>query len=261
MYIMIADEADQDGSREFLVYAAVFFPAEHLKKLADGVSELRTKYGYENGDSLKFTSGRIPDGVTRENHLEIKKKIIALAIECGCKTSCYVIPHAIAKGQPHENKLKFGLNTLLTTFEKFLRENGEVAGTAYFDHTTDYKQNEYIKDISRHGVLKEDGGRISLSHIVAMGITQDGMSHLNSVTDIVVGSFRWVINEPNKDVVGAELLRQLSGLLWGKMNDGVLKVQERSLVIRPQKIRSPQIKADVQAFIDRLTTYSTKARD
>lgn len=139
MYLMYADEADQDGQKEFLVYAAVFFPCEKLLYLHNAAEELRTKYGFSNSDQLKSSTGSKPNQVARENHTLIKNDILRIAAEADCKACCYVVPHSIAKGQDHETKLKFGINTLLMKFDQFLRENGGVAGCAKFDRTTDFK--------------------------------------------------------------------------------------------------------------------------
>ncbi len=256
MFLMYADEADQDGQREFLVYAAVFFPSDRVLEVCKGISELRLKYGFTASDPLKFSTGTKPESVSREDHTSIKSDVLKLAAKLGCKTCCYVIPHAIARGQPHENRLKYGVNTLLIKFDQFLRESGNLPGTATFDRTEDYPQAAHLREISESGVNLENGSKRNLEYVVSLGTTQNGMSHLNSVTDIVVGSFRWVINEPDKDKVGAKLLAQLSNLLWGAINDkGELVVQERGLVIRPKVIRSQKYKADIDAFIERLKRY------
>ncbi len=256
MYLIYADEADQDGQRELLVYASVFFPANNLLSISNKVSQLREKHGFRNGDSLKFSTGTKPSDVSREQHTAIKAEILRLAVKNDCKACCYVIPHAIAKGKPHEDRLKFALNTLLIKFDQFLKESGSIPGSAHFDHTEDYNQNKFLREISELGVQNEAGTRKKLDRVISVGTTQNGMSHLNSVTDIVVGSFRWVINEPEKNKVGAKLLAQLSGLLWGKMNDkGVLNVRERGLVVRPKTIKSQKYKADINAFLASLNEY------
>ena len=225
---MYADEADQDGSREFLVYAAVFFPAEKVLGLHDEVIRLRYKYGFEDGDLLKFSTGTKPKQVERENHTKLKNDVLELAVENGCQTCCYVIPHSIAKGQAHENRLKFGINTLLVKFDQFLEESGKVAGSVRFDHTTDFKQMAYFEEVFQKG-MDFRRKRKKLRQVVSIEQTSIGVSHLSSITDIVVGAFRFVINEPDKDVVGAKLLKQLSKLMWGKKTPKALRCCENAV--------------------------------
>lgn len=100
------------------------------------------------------------------------------------------------------------------------------------------------------------GNKKKLSHVVSVEPSQDGFSHLNSITDIVVGAFRFVINEPDKDQVGSILLKSLAELMWGKADkDGVIQVLERGLCIRPKVIKNPEYAADIDSFINRLRAY------
>ncbi|HEV8035588.1 MAG TPA: hypothetical protein VGP75_12245 [Yoonia sp.] len=252
---MYADEADQDGSREFLVYAAVFFPADATLKLHKEVVRLRYKYGFKDGDLLKFSTGTKPKHVDRGDHTKLKNDILNLATDFGCQTCCYVVPHSIAKGQDNQTRLKFGINTLLLKFDQFLRESGKVAGTVRFDHTNDFKQMAYFEEVFQLG-MDFQGKRKKLDHIVSIEQTSIGLSHLSSIADIVVGSFRFVINEPDKDQVGALLFKQLSKLMWGEKNkSGTKLVRERGLCIRPRTVEHSEYEADIAAFVDRLVKY------
>jgi len=257
MYLMIADEADQDGEKEFLVFAGVFFPSDNLRHIHNGVKALREQYGFSTSDVLKSATGTKPKNVTPRQHAEIKNGILDLAAVQGCKICCYVVPHAIAKGQDHVNRLKFGTNTLLIKFDQFLREQGKVAGIALFDETNDYKQSNYLRDVFAMGVPMHDGARRRLDNIIKIETTRVGHSHLNSVTDIVVGAFRFVVNEPDKDKVGAVLLKSLAKIMWGKKDQkGILDTRDRGLCIRPSKIKLDGYKADIAAFIERVEKYN-----
>lgn len=88
MYLMYADEADQDGEREFLVYASIFYPSTAIRDMCCEVEKYRKKYGFRDGDTLKFSSGTKPDTVSRESHAKIKESILALASKYNCKACC-----------------------------------------------------------------------------------------------------------------------------------------------------------------------------
>lgn len=253
---MMADEADQDGQKQFLVFAGVFFPSDQTLKLHRGIEALRSKHGYADGDVLKSSPMTKPKTVTKEQHTAIKNDILELAAKHECKICCYVVPHAIAKGQSHEDRLKFGTNTLLLKFDQFLRENGGVGGIAYFDHTQDYHQEKYLSEVFELGMPWKGDKRKKLQNVVAIDDTGIGHSHLASMTDIIVGAFRFVANEPDKDKVGVILLKSLEKLMWGIGEGDALNVQNRGICIRPSKIDHPEYKADISAFIDRLVSYS-----
>jgi hypothetical protein len=143
---MVADEADQDGSKQFLVFVGVFYKSDVVLKLHREIQKLRSKYGFSDNDDLKSnpSTSTKPKNVDRSAHSEIKNEVLKLAGEHGCKICCYVVPHAIAKGQDHRDRMKYGTNTLLLKFDQFLRENGGVGGMAFFDQTTDFKQLPYL---------------------------------------------------------------------------------------------------------------------
>lgn len=260
MYLMIADEADQDGEKEFLVFAGVFFPGDKILKINNEVKALRQKYAFADTDVLKSSTGTKPKKLSPAKHAEIKNSVLELAAAHDCKICCYVIPHAIAKGQRHENRLKFGTNTLLIKFDQFLREQGNLAGVALFDHTNDYKQSHYLRETFELGLPFPNSPRKKLKNIVKIETTSVGHSHLNSVTDIVVGSFRFVVNEPDKDMVGAILLKSLAKIMWGKRDaKGILHVRDRGLCIRPNNIKLEGYQADIAAFVERIEKYDKTA--
>jgi Protein of unknown function (DUF3800) len=258
MYLMYADEADQDGSKEFLVYAGVFIPMKQVAKIHASIQHARNKHGFSDGDVLKFSASTAPKSVSKEAHAAIKSDILALAGSTECKTCCYVVPHAISKNQKLETKLKFAVNTLLVKFDQFLRENKEAGGVVCFDHSTDYKQVDYFKEIMEYGIAWGEK-RVKLERVAAIHQSRIGLSHLASLADIVVGSFRFAINEPDKDKVGASLIKQLETSMWGVMDkDGELNVAERGICVRPRDVKLDAHAADLLAFLKRLEDYSKK---
>jgi hypothetical protein len=173
------------------------------------------------------------------------------------KAVCYVVQHDVAKNQDKETKLKWAVNTLTYNFQSFLSSKND-SGCVFFDRTTDYKQEEYLKEIMQNGLPKHDGKRIPIGRIVAANSTQGGLSHLNSLCDVVVGSLRFVFNEQDKNIVGEKLFKQLSQLLWGeKSRDGsTWYLLDKGLIFRPKTFTIPAYEADKQATIDHLLMYA-----
>ena len=79
---------------------------------------------------------------------------------------------------------------------------------------------------------------------------------MTSVTDIVVGAFRFIVNEPDKDKVGITLLKLLEKVMWSKPEGNDINISERGICIRPVKIKSVKIQADVEALTQRLESWS-----
>lgn len=255
MYLMYADEADHDGSKEFLVYASVVVEATQVKSICKGIQELRGKFGLKPNEELKFSSRSKPKHLSQSDHTALKEQVLNLAIKKECRAVCYVVPHKIAGGKPVETRLKFGVHTLLSSFDRFLGENGQKAGIAVFDFADEYKQAAYFSELQAGGVPRSDGRKSQLKNVVAIHQTHKIQSHLSSMADVVVGSFRFVMNEPTKDKVGTILYKSLAQIMWSDPRKKELYFENRGLCIRPKEIKSPKIQADVETLKIRLKKY------
>lgn len=258
MYLMFADEADQDATKKsFLVYGAIYVPTNQAYELCKKIGSQRKKYGFSETDTLKFSTGTIPESVTRDDHAALKSSVLSIAAEHEVSAACYVVFHDVAKNQDKETKLKWAINTLCVNFDRFLKRKNE-SGIAFFDRTTDFKQENYFKEIMAEGTPKYDGDRIPIRRVLGINSTQSGLSHLNSLCDIVVGSMRFVFNEPDKDVVGKLLFGQLANLLWGsKSSDGkTWYVLNQGIIFRPKEISVEAYRADREATLSMLKKYA-----
>lgn len=257
MYLMFADEADQSGHREYLVYAAIFVPGGRAAELSTAVAQARAGVGMRTEDCLKFKTRTRPETLTPEAHTQLKNLVLQLAKAHEVKVCCYLVPHDIARNQDLATKLKFGSNVLLQKFNQFLNEQGGLHGVAYFDRTSDYPQQNYLSEVFSKG-LDFNGTRRRLQQILCLGTTADGASHIGSVCDIVVGACRYAINEPDRPEAGATLLRLVAEMMWSQTNsEGVAVFRERGLCIRPMTRSVQDYEANIQALLDRLNGYLT----
>jgi hypothetical protein len=213
MYLMFGDEADADQGRgqKFFVYGAVFIDAADVKELHEGIQGIRDKFGYGAADSLKFSG--CPRDVTYDQHREVKRKIVKLARRHDVVFCAYAISHAIAKGETHDNLVLFGANTLLGKFNQFLAEQGD-AGIALLDRLPVKNAYQYLKEKFQVGLELDGGGTRSLENVVGYASTCDGASHLASMADILLGSFRYCVNEPDKDIANAAIFPTLVRVMW-----------------------------------------------
>jgi hypothetical protein len=58
-----------------------------------------------------------------------------------------------------------------------------------------------------------------LDRITSIGFTCDGASHLSSMADILLGSFRYCVNDAEKDKAGRVMLPKLVPLMWTAIRD------------------------------------------
>lgn len=254
-YFMIADEADQNLDKSYFVSAGVFIPTRNNLEIHERISEIRKRYGFRPEDDLKSSSGSKPVGVDREAHTEAKNAVLDLAAEYKCKACCYIVPSKVAKGQELKTRHEWSVNTLLGKFDSFLCQKDNRSGTAYFDHTTDFKQADHLKS-SFAGLIDGKYGKIKYKKITGVGTTQNGMSHLNSLTDIVIGSFRFVVNEQDKDKVGRILLTKLAKIMWHtRTSDGTISYRDFGFVVRPVTLWEQNSLADLNLLTKNLQCY------
>ena len=85
--------------------------------------------------------------------------------------------------------------------------------------------------------------------------TTDGASHLASIADILVGAWRYCVNEPEMDVTGKAIFPKLMDLMWKRARDGKLYVQDFGFVLRPQEVQAEKYKKDYNDLCARLQGY------
>jgi hypothetical protein len=257
MYLMFGDEADAEQGRgqKFFVYGTVFVDAKEVQPLHDGIQDIRDKFGYGYTDSLKFSG--CPKDVTYDEHRDAKKEIVKLARKHDVVFCAYAILHAIAKGQRHDNMVRFGANTLLGKFNEFLGQRNDV-GLVVMDRIPVKDQFKYLRDKFQIGVEFPGGGTRRLENIVGYTTTCDGASHLASMADILLGSFRHCVNEPTKDIANAAIFPTLVRVMWHRKENGVRELLEYGLTLRPETVK---VEAHRREYIDlrkRLRGYLQK---
>lgn len=258
-YVLFADEADQDQGdlEKFFVFGGAFVPAPAISRISKEIEELRNEFGLDTADQLKFHTRSRPGKLSREDHTELKRRVFAIAAANKVSFSGYTILHAIAKNQPPNTLIEWGANILLAKFNQYLNEN-QANGWAQFDRINTGDPYSYLRR-KFSARVPVDGQDVYLDKICGYSFTCDGASHLSSVTDILVGGFRYIINEPTRDKVGRTLLAQMSPLFWSATaKDGKRIIRDRGFVLRPRSSR--KYDKDYQELRDRLKKWSREAR-
>ena len=171
------------------------------------------------------------------------------AVFCG-----YAISHAIAKGETHDNLLLFGANTILGKYNEFLFGKDDV-GIVLVDRMQVGNPYQYLKDKFQVG-LELPSGTSKLARVIGFASTCDGASHLASLADILVGSFRHCVNEPEKDIANSAIFPTLIRVMWHReAEDGTKDLLEYGLTLRPEKINFDLHKKDYDDLTKRLAGY------
>jgi hypothetical protein len=102
-----------------------------------------------------------------------------------------------------------------------------------------------------------DDGRPSsrFDRIMGFASTTDGASHLASVCDILVGSWRYCVNEPEMDIAGKAMFPKIMDVMWKRKVGGELIVRDYGVILRPQEVQKEEYKKEYEALRNRLQGY------
>jgi hypothetical protein len=257
MYLMFGDEADkeQTAGKKFFVYGAVFVPTNSMASLHAEIEKARKEAGLVNTDSLKSSSNSRPEGFPPEKHRVLKNTVMKLAREVGNVKFCaQVTLHELARNQEQKDLVLFGANTILGKFNTFLSDN-RTQGYVLLDRVPVGDPYSYLKEKFQVGMTFPDGKIVRLERILGLGHGCDGSSHLCSVADVLLGAFRYCVNDPENEEAAKAMFPTIMSMMWTRTRDGKPSVMEAGLVLRPQVIKEEKHKAEYNALTDRLRGY------
>jgi len=256
MFLLFGDEADSDRGRgqKFFVYGAVFAPTNSLQALHAEVEKARADTGLKTTDSLKFASRTKPQSMSADAHRGLKKEVMRLAREVGNVKFCaYVMLHELARNQEQNELVQWGANSVLGKFNEFLEES-KSHGYALLDRMPVDNPYAYLKEKFQTGNSFKDK-QIRLDRILGFGHVCDGSSHMSSVADVMLGAFRYCVNEPDNVEAGKEMFPVLMSMMWKRERGGKIYVNNCGLLLRPLKIDVAKHQAEYDILLSRLQSY------
>ena len=257
MHLLLGDEADheQQGRARFFVYGGLFVDAGNVAGLHASVEGIRLEIGLRATDPLKFATNNRPAHISQADYTEAKRRVIGAAHEHGARFSAQVTLHELARNVEHDELVRRGANTILGCFNRFLAEDVNDYGLALLDRLPIDHEYRYLREKFQVGLTFPNGNRRSLDRIVGLSSTCEGASHLASVADIVLGSFRYCVNEPERDVAGRAMFPSIVQLMWHVRRGNIVYLKNRGLVLRPRTIAAELHQREYDALVDRLMGY------
>jgi hypothetical protein len=256
MHVMLGDEADAEQGRgqKFFIYGAVFIDSENIWTLHDRMERLRRDAGFAATDSLKSAVSTRPKSISADTHRDLKSAVISLAEEMNVTFCAYVMLHAIAQFRDQQTLIQWGTNTILARFNQFLTMSGSF-GLVLLDRMTAKNSFAYAKEKFQVGLQFEGKPDQRLDRITSLGFTCDGASHLGSIADIVLGSFRYCVNEPDKEEANKKMFPAVLRLMWKRGRNEREFVRECGLTLRPEKVNFAKYQKEYDDLMERLQSY------
>lgn len=243
MHILFTDETNLKASDkvEFFSYGGLIVPVDKMAELHNRISEIRESAGYQPSDRLKFDTNSRPKHISVENATKAKKDVISACIDSNCKFIAYVVLHKIAQSTAIEKTIQWGADHVIGKFNYFLqcqKSHGIVA----MDRLPDGVEFDYLSGKFSCGLELQDGEIINLDKITLFSSTCINASHVSSAMDIVLGSWRYCINNPLNTDAAKSMMMDLTKLIWCRRDGEHLYAFEKGLIFRPKMIKSSAFK-------------------
>jgi hypothetical protein len=222
-----------------------------LADLHDGIAEIRKKAGYGPEDELKFQTAARPKHVSIEQCTQAKNAVVDLCIHLGCRFIAYVVLHAIAKGQGVETVISWGATTVIGKFNFFLTTQ-RSKGVVVVDRLPQASEYGLLTQRFTHGLTFPDDKSktpVLLDRIVLFASSCSNASHASTAMDIVLGSFRYCINQPKNVDAARTMMLNLSKLIWCEREGEHLYAFERGLVFRPKVVKIADYAKEYDALV------------
>jgi hypothetical protein len=255
MQILLTDETNTQPTSDakFFVYGGIMFSIESLSKLHTAIDNIRKKAGYRPHDELKFDTRSRPAHVTKENATEAKRNIVELCIKLDCKFIAHIILHDIIRNQDLDQQVQWAADYVIGRFNRYLTEIGDE-GICIIDNLPTQSQFRYLSDKFASGLKLANGKTVLLDRIKLFSSTCINASHASSAMDIVLGSFRYCINNPKNPEAARGMMRNVAKLMWHKKVGETIHFGNRGLISRPKPkdIINSQYKGEYDQLYDHL---------
>lgn len=253
MYLLLTDETNlQPGDNvEFFSYGGLIVSATKARELHSKIAEIRKNYGYQPKDKLKFDTNARPEQVSLTAATAAKRDVIAACIACECKFIAYVVLHAIARRTQLGTTIQWGADHVIGKFNFFLQCRDSM-GMVAMDRLPDGVEFDYLANKFCGGLKLQEGETVELDRIALFSSTCINASHLSSAMDIVLGSWRYCINNPYNAEAAKGMMLKLTKLIWCEQDGEHLYAFEKGLIFRPKKVEWPKYQEKYQALLDHI---------
>jgi hypothetical protein len=234
MHIIFTDETNRDYSKDynFFVYGGLFFPIDQISVLDNKILQIRCDAGYSSCDILKFDTRSRPTNVSKENAAQAKEKVIEACLQSNCKFIVYVISHKILTRQKPSQYILWAADYVIGRFNYYLENEVDDIGLCIIDNLPTAVQYKYLSDKFMIGLSVKDK-IVPLSRIKSFSSTCIGASHVNSAMDIVLGSFRYCINNPKNKDIARHMMKNVVSLMWHTRDKDNIYLEGKGMILRP----------------------------
>jgi hypothetical protein len=255
VHLLYCDETNLVERRgDFFVYGGLCIASDQGAGLSRRIDELRTEAKVPSLFKLKFLPA--PDVMSHARFIELKKSIIAAAVDAKAALLVSVILHDIATSP--DVARRNAINTVCYHFDCLLSRS-QSPGLVLIDRFSDSQIDSHLAEKFAIGVTGlPHTTEMRLSNVIGFHYAAIGQSHFSSLIDIVVGSLRFAINaytrnQQNNIETAARILEGLQPLFYREKESS--PVSELSFFFSPKSIRVDSYRAKYEGLRTFLETH------
>jgi len=260
VHSFVIDETNKNSTAgQFLIVGGLVFRPKQMVKVHDAVEKIRLKYGYRDGDSLKFQISARPAHVSIQDATAAKKAVIKKLGKYKVRMITYVILHDIAASSSEQERMKMALNTLAWGYHRLLKSD-DADGMMLIDR--DDQQHPHLVSLFQNGLSVERRNLVLRDRIRFFGMTANNESHLSSAVDIALGGFRFCVNTAGLDeahsahMTANSIFGPLSSLLWSEKRGVTRRIGGFGFHARPKSVRVQRYQEQYDELRQKLSEYS-----
>lgn len=253
-YLLFTDETNQQPSpiNKFFIYGGVFIPNDKLLDLHNLVIRARENNGFQPTDQFKFDTHSKPDHISSHEHAAAKDAVLDGSVKLGVRFTAYAVLHDIAKNRRSETLIKWGADAIFSAFNRFLEKENKY-GICVIDRVSFKGKYQYLQEKFQKGLKFSGGGSLSLSRILSYSFSCQGASHAASAIDIILGAFRYCVNERRPSDITKKLFSRVIRMMWHRRDGDRVYLREYGLLLRPKDIgRYPPYKPKYEELTEHL---------
>lgn len=254
MVLLFIDETNNQPREgvKFFICGGLFCSEDSFKRIDDGINALRKRYTFQPTDILKFDTNTRPKHLTAEQATEVKAKVIDLCLENNARFAACLTHHSVVT-EKQDQQFFWAVNTVLAVFNQHLRSINEW-GICFVDNLpTKQSQYKYFVEKFCEGLKIPSGKTFPLERIRTYGATCNNASNLSSAADVVLGAFRFCVNNPAKAVTEAMMVK-VAKMMHHRNILGQRVIKEHGFMLRPKQIQAPQYQKEYEELRAHLNT-------
>lgn len=157
---------------------------------------------------------------------------------------------ALLKIRTPKEKITMAADSVIGRFNYFLTGEG-ADGICIVDNLPEKAQWNYLSEKFQNGLsLPEEARFVPLERIQLFGATCINASHVNSAMDIILGAFRYSINNPKNRDAASLMMKKVASMMWGRGEH----LREYGFILRPKEIQKPYYKAEYETLVAHLNS-------